>query len=365
MRISFGLRASTALAVLAALLVLPSAHAQSPKAPRWPDWQQTFDPSIDRKHNFCDRSSAALEILRQDPSDMTALRSALRGANLSTAWPPPAGYEPPGLLTGTEDGTIFDDSAMVKIFNELATRAGFHWREFYGIVEIPDGVEHENKTWNELLMWSSERYDVSVDWWIETPARKSVGIFFPAGWFDASLMLVTKKKGVKLDVAELLFSWSRPFSFSLWCLVIVTWVFAGVIYWIVEDGDLDGDGKDRNLVEFSYTRNWQNLLVSILNTALEFAGAKWHTPRTFAGRVFALGWLFARLLLISSYTANLASTFITDSLANYQVESIPDAIARNLQLCYTGVVSAELVKKLHGDVNLLQVMIVAGPFLWT
>ena len=56
---------------------------------------------------------------------------------------------------------------------------------------------------------------------------------------------------------------------------------------------------------------WQNVLVSILNTALEFAGAKWHTPRTFAGRVFAFGWLFARLLLISSYTANLASTFIT------------------------------------------------------
>ncbi len=68
---------------------------------------------------------------------------------------------------------------------------------------------------------------------------------------------------------------------------------------------------------------------SILSAALEFAGAKWHTLKTFAGRVFALGWLFARLLLIGSYTANLASTFITDSLASYQVESIPDAIARN------------------------------------
>ena len=150
-------------------------------------------------------------------------------------------------------------------------------------------------------------FDNLMGRWIETPARKSVGIFFPAGWFDASLMLVTKQQSVQLDVAELMFSWARPFSFSLWCLVVVTWIFAGVIYWIVEDGDLDGDGKDRNMAEFAYTRNWQNLLVSILNTALEFAGAKWHTPKTFAGRVFALGWLFARLLLISSYTANLAT----------------------------------------------------------
>ena len=378
------------LAVLAAWMFLP--HSQSVKPPKWPDWQvrtfcrlcnrphdphsrhpesgvrvpalpcssaffsqETFRPEIDRKHDFCAASAAALDILRRDPSDISALRNALRGANVSSAWPPPAGYEPPGLLEGTEEGVVTDEGAMAQIFNELAKRAGFNWRDSYGIVEIPDAVEHENKTWNDLLMWSSDVYDVSVDWWIETPARKATGIFFPAGWFDASLMLVTKKKGENLNLADILFAWARPFSFSLWCLVLVTWVFAGVVYWIVEDGDLDGDGRDRNSAEFWYTRNWQNVLVSILNTALEFAGAKWHSPRTFAGRVFAFGWLFARLLLISSYTANLASTFITDSLATYQVESIPDAIARDLKLCYTGVVSAPLVLKLYPDVNLQEV----------
>ena len=166
MRASIGtLSASASLAVLAlAVLGLPAAHAKLPAAPRWPDWQQTFDPSVDRKHNFCPQAEAALEVLRRDPSDRTALRSALRGENISSAWPPPADYEPPGLLTGTEDGTVLDEGAMVKIFNELAARAGFHWRDFYGIVEIPDGEDHENKSWNELLMWSSEVYDISVDW---------------------------------------------------------------------------------------------------------------------------------------------------------------------------------------------------------
>ena len=100
-------------------------------------------------------------------------------------------------------------------------------------------------------------YDVSVDWWIENPARKAIGIFFPMGWFDASLVLVTKKRSTKLNIADILFSWSRPFSASLWFLVITMWVFAGVVYWIVEDGDLDGDGGDRNRAEFRYSRNWQ------------------------------------------------------------------------------------------------------------
>lgn len=35
-------------------------------------------------------------------------------------------------------------------------------------------------------------------------------------------------------------------------------------------------------------------------------GGKWHTPKTFSGRFFALFWLFARLVILASYTANLA-----------------------------------------------------------
>eukprot|EP00802_Teleaulax_amphioxeia_P007544 Tamp_07551.p1 GENE.Tamp_07551~~Tamp_07551.p1 ORF type:complete len:637 (+),score=109.74 Tamp_07551:145-1911(+) len=244
---------------------------------------------------------------------------------------------------------------MAKIFDELARRAGFNWRNHYGLVEIPDGPEFEDKTWNELLIWSADVYDVSVDWWIETPSRKEIGIFFPQGWFDASLVLVAKKQGAKLNVANLLFSWSKPFAPELWFLVLVMFVFAGVVYWVVEDGDLDGDGKDRNKAEFQYKFKWQNVLVSILNTALEFAGGKWHTPHTFSGRVFTFGWLFARLLLISAYTANLASTFITDALENYGVESIEDAVSRELPICISGVVSGPLLKSLHPDIDLVEV----------
>ena len=49
--------------------------------------------------------------------------------------------------------------------------------------------------------------------------------------------------------------------------------------------------------EWPQVINWQNLLLSVFNTSLEYAGAKWHHPQTFAGRLFSFGWLFARALL--------------------------------------------------------------------
>ena len=349
------------LALAAAQLVaLGPARCRGFPAPAHPDWQETFS-ARDYKHDFCAVAATVLKSLREAPAGdprgagAGALRNALRGLNLSTAWPPPEDYEPPGLLEGDASGVISDGGAMAKIFDELARRAGFNWRNHYGLVEIPDGPEFEDKTWNELLIWSADVYDVSVDWWIETPSRKEIGIFFPQGWFDASLVLVAKKQGAKLNVANLLFSWSKPFAPELWFLVLVMFVFAGVVYWVVEDGDLDGDGKDRNKAEFQYKFKWQNVLVSILNTALEFAGGKWHTPHTFSGRVFTFGWLFARLLLISAYTANLASTFITDALENYGVESIEDAVSRELPICISGVVSGPLLKSLHPDIDLVEV----------
>ena len=128
------------------------------KLPAHPDWQQTFDPAIDYKHNFCVAAENALETLRQgtpeDPKRQSVLRNALRGMNLSTAWPPPEGYEPPGLLEGDSTGAITDGGVMAQIFEELAIRAGFHWRDFYGYVDIPDAPEYANQTWNELLTWS-------------------------------------------------------------------------------------------------------------------------------------------------------------------------------------------------------------------
>eukprot|EP00802_Teleaulax_amphioxeia_P008102 Tamp_08110.p3 GENE.Tamp_08110~~Tamp_08110.p3 ORF type:complete len:136 (+),score=17.28 Tamp_08110:1515-1922(+) len=111
-------------------------------------------------------------------------------------------------------------------------------------------------------------------------------------------------------------------------MVLVLWAWCGVVYWMIEQ-----TGSCRNQAEFPHENGWKNILVSVQHTCLEWAGGKWHTPKTFSGRFFALFWLFARLVILASYTANLASTFISNSIATYTVNSVEEAIARKLPIC--------------------------------
>ena len=107
--------------------------------------------------------------------------------------------------------------------------------------------------------------------------------------FDASMVLIAHDEGShSRGWTHIMFSWAEPFSPGLWALVVLTWLVAGTVYWVIEDRCLDEDG--RNDTEFVYATSRQNLTLSIFNTCLEFAGAKWHQPRTFAGRLFAFGW---------------------------------------------------------------------------
>jgi hypothetical protein len=162
------------------------------------------------------------------------------------------------------------------------------------------------------------------------PVNESAGATYPIGFYDASVILVSPAYGSSTSDAFLnvAFSFLKPFSPELWVLVVVLWLWCGVVYWFVEQ-----TGKCRNKAEFVYENRWQNIMLSVYHTSLEFAGCKWHNPKTFAGRLFSWAWLFARLLLMASYSANLASTFVRNSLVTHAVSSVEEAIAKNYVLC--------------------------------
>ena len=266
-------------------------------------------------------------------------------------------------------GAITDEGLMTKILDELSRRAGFEWRNNYGFFIPPK--TGDNYTWTDCLVWSASSYDISVEWWGETVQRKEKGSFvcvcvcvcvyahtfaccawivciahdpyfpvlpltgpagvtYPIGFYDASIILVTPAYGASGSSAffNVAFSFLLPFSPELWVLVIALWLWCGLVYWFVEQ-----TGKCRNKAEFTYEHTWQNILLSIYNTSLEFAGCKWHNPKTFSGRLFSWAWLFARLLLMASYSANLASTFVRNALVTHAVSSVEEAISKNYVLC--------------------------------
>lgn len=74
------------------------------------------------------------------------------------------------------------------LMDELANSAGFTWRDSYGA--YPGPGEGSNHTWTELLLWMTENFDISVEWWAKTLERLKLGVNFPEGWYDCSYILV-------------------------------------------------------------------------------------------------------------------------------------------------------------------------------
>jgi hypothetical protein len=68
---------------------------------------------------------------------------------------------------------------MARIMDEICLRAGCTWRNSYSII----GAIPENTTWSDLLYWSTDTYDISVEWWMRSTERMRHGAAFIEPWY--------------------------------------------------------------------------------------------------------------------------------------------------------------------------------------
>jgi hypothetical protein len=68
---------------------------------------------------------------------------------------------------------------VARLLDELCRRAGCTWRNSYTIL----GPLPPNATWSELLIWSTDMYDISVDWWMRSAERMRHGAAFIEPWY--------------------------------------------------------------------------------------------------------------------------------------------------------------------------------------
>ena len=92
------------------------------------------------------------------------------------------------------------------------------------------------KTWTELLDWSVATYDVSVNYWFDTAERNGMGISFPNGWYDASVVIVTRQDDDSFLTTSVFhpFGWTSPFTRNVWLAIAVTLVVTAMICLFVE-----------------------------------------------------------------------------------------------------------------------------------
>lgn len=192
---------------------------------------------ITHRQNVCDRYLA----FRNGTMN---IKNALAGLQLN-------------VLMGAYNGSYFnyDDENGIDptypgiaaiIMDELAQRAGFTWRDSFGIFTDPKGADY-NETWTDVLVWGVEHYDVNIDWWARNLERMNMGVAFTREWYDSSIIMIGKKDPDEFTDENLGFhdfwNWLRPFNGAVWWTTVATIVMSGLVFQLLEY--LVDERKDR------------------------------------------------------------------------------------------------------------------------
>lgn len=303
-------------ALLWGALLLASA-AEAGRLPTWSD--RTFDPLVARRTNWCPQMGRVL-------NNTVRMRDALRGARLAISVPNPVGYAPTGFINYDQDGALLtgqDAGFLIEILDELAKRAGFTWRDSFSYFDDPSKY---NRTWTDLVLWQTNSYDLSGEWWMPTVARREMGVSFLNGFFDSSLILVQESQGRQSTrFIQSLKTVFGPLTRAVWLSSIGCAFIVGIAYWMIESGETGSD-----LVREVGMHNAALSIVGALLLLVRGGGPK---PHTFPGFFLVCGWSLFCLVVITSYSANLVAFLIAPQPMQYPMRDIEDGVARGVPLC--------------------------------
>jgi hypothetical protein len=100
-------------------------------------------------------------------------------------------------------------------------------------------------------------YDLSMAQWYDSEDRRIKGMAFPRGFFDASIILVQKKKIEKENFD--IISFMDPFTFDVWWMMLGTLLFSSWLTYMLQK--LSGRHAAGNLAMPPHTENKKDKLM--------------------------------------------------------------------------------------------------------
>jgi len=219
----------------------------------------------------------------------------------------------PALLTAQEQPTdsvvlkvavkqsppfVFEDEAgmngiSVKLWEQIAAQNGWNYEyEMMSLQEVLNAV-------------ATGEADVSINPLTVTSERVKQ-VKFTQPFFNSNLAVVAKvgRTSTALGLVKRLFS--LDFLKAVFVLFLVILVF-GFFVWVFE--------RKENAEEFGggITGIGQGIWWSAVTMTTVGYGDK--SPRTLGGRIVALIWMFAAIIMISSFTASIASSLTVDQIS--------------------------------------------------
>uniref|UniRef100_A0A8C2CUC8 Glutamate receptor n=1 Tax=Cyprinus carpio TaxID=7962 RepID=A0A8C2CUC8_CYPCA len=223
----------------------------------------------------------------------------------------------------------------VDLASEIAKHIGIK----YKISIVPDGKygarDPETKIWNgmvgELVYGKAE---IAVAPLTITLVREEV-IDFSKPFMSLGISIMIKKPQKSKPGV---FSFLDPLAYEIWMCIVFAYIGVSVVLFLVsrfspyewhteepEEGS-DGPPSDQPPNEFGIFNSLWFSLGAFMQQGCDF------TPRSLSGRIVGGVWWFFTLIIISSYTANLAA-FLTVERMVSPIESAED-LAKQTEIAY-------------------------------
>jgi len=289
---------------------------------------QMFDTSVRHRTNVCDRHKAM-------ENGTVDLKDALEGIELQ-------------ILAAAYDGAYFEytaDGGISKeysglaaiLMDELARRGKFTWRDSFGLSYAPEG----NHTWNDLLVWGTDTYDVFLEWWAPNLDRMNLGVAFVQEWYDSSIILLKVQEEEIISDDIKFWNWLRPYDYQVWLVTLTTIFLSGLVYQWLEY--LQEERGDRDVWEW-WCENWYL-------SAINFTQAYEYQPKSLASRLFGISMAVWALVMTATYTANLASLLVDREPPALAIESMEEVAYWKHTVCtWEGVYSDAFIEETYQSV---------------
>ncbi|KAL9962102.1 hypothetical protein ACROYT_G031174 [Oculina patagonica] len=248
----------------------------------------------------------------QNPSTKTSLQGRkLRAVVVEGA--------PFVMKTKQVDGSFLYEGYCIDLLNELARNFKFT----YEIYPSPDGLygaETKNGTWNGMIgELISKRADIAVaDLTITERREKVVDFTVPYMHYTEDLLMKKASSSRSIDLLQFM----NPFDNCVWIATLASLVVISVAVFLLNYfspyGYKDEKGKGTS-EEFSFFNSVWFSLASLLQQGAD------NTPRGLSGRILTGCYWFCVLILVSTYTANLAA-FLTVKNAEQPIRNLEDIV---------------------------------------
>ncbi|KAL9962101.1 hypothetical protein ACROYT_G031173 [Oculina patagonica] len=218
-----------------------------------------------------------------------------------------------------EDGSFSYEGHCIDLLNELARNLKFT----YEIYPSPDGLyggETENGTWNGMIgELISKRADIAVAAFTITERREKVVDFsVPYMHFTQDLLMKKPSSSGPIDLLQFMNPFDNYVWFATLASLLVISVAVFVLNYFSPYGYKDDNGQGTS-EEFSFFNSVWFALASMLQQGAD------NTPRSLSGRILAGCYWFCVLILVSTYTANLAA-FLTVKNAQNPIHNLEDIV---------------------------------------